>query len=532
MARQLLGNNIVWESMSEQQLWILEKRAQRLSVDKILAQWKIRFPNEEGFGCSAFNTCIISCALGLNWCKGENVGSHPYLCSKDLSSLERYIEIKAEENEECPIDDVLQEAKRLKIIRNQCAITVLRLLNHYGLASKLEQIAIKAASPSWISNLSELIAVKTEQVVYIDKDRFFSCHKDVIDSYFSTYKTLIESYHPSLRFGADETMLQPQPSAVDVIPEYAQAALREGVPDIPHVTAMCCHNCTGKCCPLFIILKQLQNLPPELKEFSDQGEAWFASSNKGYMTRELFLFWVINFANWLSFERSKMEPSLRTKRALLITDGHLSRECPLAVKILDEHMIDLLVLPSHCTHVLQMFDVVLASVMKNKFSKLFKTLIKRDDFEITFRSGAAKLRYCIVHATITGWQSACTRENCLKAAKKTGTFPCNSDEPLSSPYVRTLTVKENEIYQRRLEYAQRNFVCSGKLLNNQNVFIDLTNKISQRDELKHLLSPYRVGDRIISVIDIPKYVQFWNKNGSKLFSKFHPLIKDGIIIHY
>ena len=165
MAQQLLGQHIVWEQLSEQQHWVLNKRAEKVPVDKVVKQWAMRFPEETGFGKSAFETCIISSVLGLHWNKGENIGAHPYLCQKDLSALERFVEIKCEENEECPIDTVLQEAKRLKIARNASAVTCLRLLNHFGLSHKLEEIAVKAPSPSRVSNLSNLISVKTEQVM-------------------------------------------------------------------------------------------------------------------------------------------------------------------------------------------------------------------------------------------------------------------------------------------------------------------------------------------------------------------------------
>ena len=525
MARHLLGDNIIWDSLSEQQKWILDQRANNIAVAKVVNLWKSRFPNETGFGKSALETCIISSVLGLHWQKGENIGSHPYLCSHDLALLEQFIEIQSEEGEECPIELVLEEAKKLKISRNSKAITCLRLLNHIGLADKLAQVAVKAPSNSWVSNLNELIAVKTEHVIYIDKDRFYSCHEEVIQQYFRTYKEFIDSYPPSLRFGADETMLQPKLSSTSVVPENANAPIQEGAPEVPHITAMCCHNCTGKRCPLFIILKQLQRLPQELKEFEEQGDARFASSNKGYMTRDLFLCWVINFVNWLSFERASMSAELRNKRALLIVDGQVSRECPLAVKIPDDNKVDLLILPSHCTHVLQMLDVVLASTMKKKFGKLFKETYSNEN--LNFRTAIAKVRYAVVYATISSWQSACTKDNCMKAARKTGTFPCLPDEPLKSPYVRALTEAENQIYLRRVEYAQRNFVCSCKQLNNLNVLIDLCNKISQRDDLKHLRIPFMHANQVVASENILNFVRLWNKNGCKLLSRFHPLLKDG-----
>lgn len=156
------------------------------------------------------------------------------------------------------------------------------------------------------------------------------CNKDVIFAFHAKYRQLISDTPDCLLFGADETSLDPKLNKKVVVPSDLEKAIREGFPEFPHISSMCCSNILGKAPPLLIILKQLQNLPNELKQFEQNGKAWFASSNKGYMTRELFLLWSCNFINWLSSYRLVIDPIYRTKRALLILDGHLSRECPIA----------------------------------------------------------------------------------------------------------------------------------------------------------------------------------------------------------
>lgn len=55
-------------------------------------------------------------------------------------------------------------------------------------------------------------------------------------------------------------------------------------------------------------------------------------------------------------------------------DGHTSRENTLALYILKLINTNVLILPSQCTHILQMLDTVLAAQFINKFAKLFDKL--------------------------------------------------------------------------------------------------------------------------------------------------------------
>lgn len=99
--------------------------------------------------------------------------------------------------------------------------------------------------------------------------------------------------------------------------------------------------------PLFIILPNLVKTPEELIGFQERGQAIFASSNNGWQTRDSFLWFAICFINYLSFYRKKLNENIRDKKALLIVDGHKSRECPIAIQLLKQHNIELFVLPAH-----------------------------------------------------------------------------------------------------------------------------------------------------------------------------------------
>ena len=79
----------------------------------------------------------------------------------------------------------------------------------------------------------------------------------------------------------------------------------------------------------------------------------------------------------MSLYRQTLQANIRSHRALLILDGHASRECPIGLLLLRNAKIDVLTLPGHTTHVTQMFDVILASPLKTEYTKLLNKLLKQ-----------------------------------------------------------------------------------------------------------------------------------------------------------
>ena len=135
--------------------------------------------------------------------------------------------------------------------------------------------------------------------------------------------------------------------------------------DIPHITAMCCCNLIGDKIPLFIILNSLKKLPNDLKKYEETGDAIFSSTSSGWQTRDTFLWFAICFINWLTIYRLKLDKTIRNSPAILIVDGHKSRECPVAIKMLKQKNIKLFVIPANTSHVTQLFDVGIGSPMKS-----------------------------------------------------------------------------------------------------------------------------------------------------------------------
>jgi hypothetical protein len=49
---------------------------------------------------------------------------------------------------------------------------------------------------------------------------------------------------------------------------------------------------------------------------------------------------------------------------LLILDAHTLRACPLALEMIPRFRVDSIVIPSHTSHICQIFDIGLASLLK------------------------------------------------------------------------------------------------------------------------------------------------------------------------
>ena len=117
------------------------------------------------------------------------------------------------------------------------------------------------------------------------------------------------------------------------------------------------------------------------------------------MTGNIFAAFAIFFISYIQQYRQTLDENLRNKPVILITDNHSSRKNPLAAKYLKLHNIILITLPAHCTHVMQPFDVGVASVLKTKLAtlKVNKTIKEKSNI---FTTTTARARYLTVSAII------------------------------------------------------------------------------------------------------------------------------------
>lgn len=299
--------------------------------------------------------------------------------------------------------------------------------------------------------------------------------------------------HPLL-LGADETMLC---SLIKekVITRIGSTTLASEI-DLPHITCMCAHTGNGIALPLFIILpNKIQTLPQELEEFSENGQAWFASSKSGWMTRDLFLVWTIHIIHWLSMYRSNLDKSIRNKSTLLVMDGHGSRECPLALHLLKCNGIDVLILPAHTTHITQMFDVCLAHPLKQLSAKIMKKLIQENEGQKT-QSKISIIRKSAVKAIISAWSSVCNVQSCEMAAKVTGFYPFDPTQVQKSKFVIIKSPQEDYEYMRKRQERTR-LDINGKIINTDEFIQKIIDRLSEHPRFEHLYQ-------------IPKNSMIWN----------------------
>lgn len=179
------------------------------------------------------------------------------------------------------------------------------------------------------------------------------------------------------------------------------------------------HNIIGTIIPPYVILPSLEKCPKEIVNNVKYGQTFCCSTDSGWQNCNSFILYTINFINWLSSYRLTLDSSIRNNKAVLILDGHTSRENPKAIYILNMNNIEILVLPAHTIHLLQMFDVVLAKPFKKRFSEKFNKLFNNLDLN-KYTSLASAIRECAINCMVDSWSEVCTTPNCEIAARVTG----------------------------------------------------------------------------------------------------------------
>ena len=433
----------------------------------------------------ALINCIERSALALRWDKGMSGGNDCYLSVPDFAQLKEKVLAGAAEDNHLDPEAVLQVALDLKKQRFKKGVLFLEHTGSPQLAEKLDKKEITPPVRSWVNKRLEELESSLRYKRLIDIKRIVACTPEHITNYHETHKELISGTPPALLFGADETMLESKGKSKVLTPDRVVEIIGEADPQIPHLTSICCHNVLGERVPPFLILGGLIHLPPELKPFVDRGQIWVASSQSGWQTRDTFLFWVLCFINWMSSYRIRLSSAIANQPALLIMDGHVSRECPIALMLLRYHNIQVLILPSHTSHVLQMFDVGLASPLKRKFGMTFRSLLLCVDKNLPL---APQLRQFAVLALLDAWSYVCNTSNARTAAIATGTFPCKIDRVLESRFVRPLSqqLQERIDHQDATRRNRDDFTINEQVITELDIINTLNTRLSSDAKWSHL----------------------------------------------
>jgi len=122
-----------------------------------------------------------------------------------------------------------------------------------------------------------------------------------------------------------------------------------------NTTILCCFSASGQYVPPFIIFPRvrmkvglLDNAPP-----GTVGRA----AKSGWINEELF-------ADWFDHFIATVQPKSRPAPVLLLLDGHSSHKNLAVVKKARNNNVEIIIFPSHCTHMLQPCDVSVFKSLK------------------------------------------------------------------------------------------------------------------------------------------------------------------------
>ena len=121
--------------------------------------------------------------------------------------------------------------------------------------------------------------------------------------------------------------------------------------------------------------------------------------------------------------------------------------------MLQQHNILLFVIPSHTSHVTQLFDVGIASPMKSQFSTLLKSMMQ--NFSPDDNNQGQLRRFCD-DAALQSWSIKSNYRSCTKAAKLTGIYPCDDTCLMKNKFVREITPEIEKFMSKKLKNGKKN----------------------------------------------------------------------------
>jgi hypothetical protein len=221
-----------------------------------------------------------------------------------------------------------------------------------------------------------------------------------------------------IAFKEQRTPLRPRPSKLE------------------HITLLLCGSGSGgHIKPMVILpLKKRPVFSPAVEQFYHI----YTGNSSGWMNEESLSWWIENcfypHIYYLRIEHQNDSP------AILILDGHSSRNNLPIRKYLEEYGISILFLPSHASHILQPMDLSVNPAYKHYFGKSFTY-----DPNLT----AHEKRERILSASRLALSHALCLDTVMQGFKLTGIAPFNENLIKNSPYIHQIPVDNIEIKKKR-----------------------------------------------------------------------------------
>ena len=439
-------------------------------------------------------TGLIRTALRTKWWPKYNGGGDDYLSKVDSNSLADWASQRYDQLNCVYTPEIRQKAYELKLSRISKASLELFGIGNHILSSKLLQMQNQTMPPSrpWVNKWAKKFGFHVTKAREIEIARLKAADPALINQWMQSIQQILYR-PPELIFNCDETFISFKKNyKVIQCGNYIPVVQKE---EANHLTGMICFNATGTVITPMIILPSLSNIPDELINF--QNECLFTSSSTGWITTNLWAVWAIHFVIEIRRYRLKLPPHIRNSKILLVLDGNSSRSTPFIIDLFRKENIDLLILPSHLTHILQPFDVVIASELKITFrSCLLEHFNHNQKLNL---SNAAKLRLNYVGAFLDAVKKSLTISKCRKAFESTGLYPFDISVPFKNPFL----MRNTEMIITRVPVRAKSYLpISGKLLTSDDEF----NNIVQWHISKSPLHPCFF---YFSIVDIGKTIRLY-----------------------
>ena len=444
------------EMLTEEQVSICLARFDGGKYEEIIKRFSLSGPR-------ALVHCLVRTSLARPWCCGYEGGGDSYLGPADEQKFGNFLYDACDDVNCLTVDVAISLAAAVKKERLARARRVLIEIGCEKLTGHLAEA--EPPSRSWLNGVCASLNVRICRSQELEAARRIWCDRDTIVSWFLHFCTLFE--RPiDLMFNMDETYVTSKKTLHCVAP-CDREPLVASLSALPHLTAaVTIHGGGSRVKPLLILpnKKTLRSLE------SVQSDFYMASSTTGWMTRNLFRFYAITFVAELQMIRLRLPPELRHEPVLLFLDGHPSRWDFYANLIFWTFNVDVVTFPGHCSHLLQMFDVCIASPLKielkkeltaSRFSSFLATL-RPEDFRTNRKQNAREMRLLLIESFFTAFERVCTHKNCRSSFQATGISPYNPDVVLSSPY--TMEPPAEGLFPKRQGPASAKWLTSDESL--------------------------------------------------------------------
>lgn len=452
-----------YEVFSEIQIIVLFRKAEGASYEQILKEVpQISSPKTL---TSLFRWSLFGRRFELQ----KTTGRPPSIGDVQLEIFKKKVEERCDANNSITIFEAVTILEQIQGDYMWKNYNLAKSIGLHKLACELLDFEKIELSRSWLTQFLNRhnILLKTPETLEEDRNKF--CHSQILINFYSNFIANIPQ-NGHIIFNADETSSTFNDKG-KVIVVKGKRSVKYTEKINYHFTTFACFNASGsKILKPFIILPSLKKFPSDLEFFKNH--AFFTSSSSGWITKDLFTAFAIYFCNEISLFRIEHKIS---EDIWLILDGHRSRINSIAIEYFSKNRINVLILPSHTSHVCQPFDVGLASPMKRRIKDfaqspppIIQNLISK------FQTNAAKQRILIISAIINAWWQTAIPVNCQTSFAATGIYPFDIQKVLSNRFVRPTNQNDSYPNEKGISINAQIITRDGKRLEIASDFYHIT----------------------------------------------------------